>query len=371
MFAIYKTLLSSLVSNSMKFQDLLQNIANTHAELQTKATQSVNQFLTIRNWCIGAYIVEYEQNGNDRAKYGTKLFSTLAQKLKSIKGLGSATHFKRFRTFYQTYPLFGQVLTQEQFLLSASIRPSLMVELQNTENEEVEYTKLLLQRVSFTHLSVLMTVENAKQRRYYEMLTLKTTPSVRELQRQINTLSYERLGLSTDKDLSFEKIKQAIAVQTPQDAIKDMYVFEFLGLSSQQFFDENDLESALISHLQDFILELGNGFCFEARQKRILIGEEYFFIDLVFYHRLLKCHVLIELKVDKMQVGHIAQLQTYLNYYQQEIKEESDNPPIGILLVTDKNDALYVMRCLRKATNFLSQNTKYNYLRKKNYRILF
>jgi predicted nuclease of restriction endonuclease-like (RecB) superfamily len=324
----------------MKFQDLLQNIANTHTELQIKATQSVNQFLTIRNWCIGAYIVEYEQNGNDRAKYGQKLFSTLAQELKSIKGLRT-TELKRCRTFYQTYPLFSQVLAQqEQQLLPPSIRPSLMVELQNTENEEVEFTKLLLQRVSFTHLSILMTLENSTQRRYYEMLTLKTTPSVRELQRQINTLSYERLGLSSDKELSFEKIKQAIAVQTPQDAIKDMYVFEFLGLSLQQFFDENDLESALIAHLQDFILELGNGFCFEARQKRILIGEEYFFVDLVFYHRLLKCHILIELKVDKMQVGHIAQLQTYLNYYQQEIKEESDNPPIGILLVTDKNDAL-------------------------------
>ena len=325
----------------MKFQDLLQSITNTHTTLQAKATQSVNQFLTIRNWCIGAYIVEYEQNGNDRAKYGTKLFSTLAKKLTSIKGLGSATHFKRFRTFYQTYPNFGQVLVeQEQYLLPASIRPSVMVELENTEDEEIDYTKLLLQRISFTHLSILMTIEDVKKRRYYEMLTLKTTPSVRELQRQINTLSYERLGLSTDKELSFEKIKQAIAVQTPQDAIKDMYVFEFLGLSSQQFFDENDLESALITHLQDFILELGNGFCFEARQKRILIGEEYFFIDLVFYHRLLKCHILIELKVDKMQVGHIAQLQTYLNYYQEEIKEENDNPPIGILLVTDKNEAL-------------------------------
>lgn len=321
----------------MKFQDLLHNIANTHTELQTKATQSVNQFLTIRNWCIGAYIVEYEQNGNDRAKYGTKLFKTLAQELKSIKGLRT-TELKKCRTFYLTYPLFSFVIGQNR--LPAPIRQSVTVELENTENEQIEYTKLLLQRVSFTHLSVLMTVENPRQRRYYEMLTLKTTPSVRELQRQINTLSYERLGLSSDKELSFEKIKQTIAVQTPQDAIKDMYLFEFLGLNSQQYFDENDLESALIVHLQDFILELGNGFCFEARQKRILIGEEYFFVDLVFYHRLLKCHILIELKVDKMQVGHIAQLQTYLNYYQQEIKEESDNPPIGILLVTDKNEAL-------------------------------
>ncbi|MCC5946206.1 MAG: DUF1016 family protein [Bernardetiaceae bacterium] len=324
----------------MQFADLLQSITQTHAELQARAAQSINQSLTIRNWCVGAYIVEYEQNGQDRAKYGAKLFTTLAKELKTIKGLNSATHLKRFRKFYQTYPLLGQVLVQEQFLLPISIRPSVMVELQNTENQEIDYTRLLLQRISFTHLSILMTIENPKERRYYEMLTLKTTPSVRELQRQINTLSYQRLGLSADKDLSFEKIKQTIAVQTPQDAIKDMYVFEFLGLSPQQAFDENDLESALLAHLQDFILELGNGFCFEARQKRILIGEEYFFIDLVFYHRLLKCHILIELKVDKMQAGHIAQLQTYLNYYQAEIKEETDNPPIGILLVTDKNEAL-------------------------------
>ncbi|TAE00315.1 MAG: DUF1016 family protein [Bacteroidetes bacterium] len=149
----------------MKFQDLLKNISKTHTELQAKAVQSVNQFLTIRNWCIGAYIVEYEQNGKDRAKYGEKLFATLAQELKAIKGLGSATHLKRFRKFYQSYPNFGQVLAQQdQFLLPASIRPSAMVELQSVENEEVEYKKLLLQRVSFTHLSVLMTIENPRNR---------------------------------------------------------------------------------------------------------------------------------------------------------------------------------------------------------------
>lgn len=321
----------------MKFQDLLQNIAQTHTELQTKAVQSVNQLLTIRNWCIGAYIVQYEQNGKDRAKYGEQLFTKLANELKAIKGLGS-TELKKFRKLYLTYPLLHYSIGQN--LLPFQIRQTLSVELQNIKNEEVEFVQLLLQRVSYSHLCVLMTIENPNQRRYYEMLTLKTTPSVRELQRQINTLSYERLGLSADKDLSFEKIKAAITAQTPQDAIKDVYIFEFLGLNPQQSFDENDLETALTTHLQDFILELGNGFCFEARQKRILIGDEYFFIDLVFYHRILKCHVLIELKIDKMQVGHIAQLQTYLNFYQQEIKEATDNPPIGILLVTDKNDAL-------------------------------
>lgn len=328
----------------MKFQDLLLNISQTHTELQTKAVQSVNQLLTIRNWCIGAYIVQYEQNGKDRAKYGEKLLPHLAERIKEvhIKGL-TTSMLKRCRQFYQTYPLIYEVFKTRlpQLRLTSSIGASVMHQLQNDEGAQVvAYLELLLEKISFTHFIELMKIENPNQRRYYEMLTLKTTPSVRELQRQINTLSYERLGLSADKDLSFEKIKAAITAQTPQDAIKDVYIFEFLGLNPQQSFDENDLETALTTHLQDFILELGNGFCFEARQKRILIGDEYFFIDLVFYHRILKCHVLIELKIDKMQVGHIAQLQTYLNFYQQEIKEATDNPPIGILLVTDKNDAL-------------------------------
>jgi predicted nuclease of restriction endonuclease-like (RecB) superfamily len=185
-----------------------------------------------------------------------------------------------------------------------------------------------------------MSVTNPTQRKYYELLTIKTILSVRELKRQIDTLAYERTGLSKNKELSLEQIQNSIVPQTAEDAIKDIYVFEFLGLDTKEVVTENDLETALIQHLQEFILELGNGFCFEARQKRILIGDDYFFIDLVFYHRILKCHVLIELKIDKMHVGHIAQLKTYLNYYDKEIKLEDDNAPIGILLVTDKNDTL-------------------------------
>lgn len=329
----------------MNFTDLLQNITRTHTELQARAVQSINQALTVRNWCIGAYIVAYEQNGQDRAKYGEGLLANLAQRIKEaqIKGL-TISMLKRCRQFYLTYPSIYTIVKDVFSQLSlphASIGASLMHQLQVVDNQHDDaYIKTLVERISFTHFIELIKIDNPQERRYYEMLILKTTPSVRELQRQINTLSYQRLGLSADKDLSFEQVKKAIVPQAPQDAVKDMYVFEFLGLHPQQTFDENDLENALIAHLQDFILELGNGFCFEARQKRILIGDEYFFIDLVFYHRVLKCHVLIELKVDKMQAGHIAQLQTYLNYYQQEIKEESDNPPIGILLVTDKNNAL-------------------------------
>lgn len=325
----------------MNFQNLLENIEVTHQNLQATASKTVNQLLTIRNWCIGAYIVEYEQEGKDRAKYGKKLFPRLAEQIKSknIKGI-SSTELKKYRQLYLTYPEMQEVFKTHKLLSNSRIRQTLSVESQNIEKEEIEYFFKLLQKLSYSHFTVLMTIENRTQRRYYELLTLKTTPSVRELRRQINTLSYERMGFEKDKSLALEKMQKLITPQSPAQAIKDVYVFEFLDLKPQEQFDENDLENALIAHLQDFILELGNGFCFEARQKRILIGEEYFFVDLVFYHRILKCHVLIELKVDKMQVGHIAQLQTYLNYDDAEIKQTDDNTPIGILLVTDKNDAL-------------------------------
>lgn len=325
----------------MNFQNLLENIEVTHQNLQASASKTVNQLLTIRNWCIGAYIVEYEQEGKDKAKYGKKLLNTLANniKQKGIRGL-SITELRKCRRFYLAYPQIQKVLKSHKLLGNIRIRQTPFVELPKLTKDDIKYFTKLLEGISYAHFTALMNVENATQRQYYELLTLKTSLSVKELRRQINTLSYERMGFEKDKSLALEKMQKMITPQTPAEAIKDVYVFEFLDLKPQEQFDENDLENALIAHLQDFILELGNGFCFEARQKRILIGEEYFFVDLVFYHRILKCHVLIELKVDKMKVGHIAQLKTYLNYYDAEIKQTDDNTPIGILLVTDKNDAL-------------------------------
>lgn len=200
----------------------------------------------------------------------------------------------------------------------------------------------LISSISFSHFIELIKIDNPVKRMYYEMLTIQTGLSVRELRRQIGALSYERVGLSGDMEYALTAIRQKIHPQTVTDVVKDDYFFEFLNIPQQRalLLKENELETRLLDHLRDFIIELGNGFCFEARQKRILIGDEYFFIDMVFYHRILKAHILLEVKISPFDHAHVSQLYSYLNYYKAEVMEPDDNPPIGILLVTDKNDAL-------------------------------
>ena len=183
------------------------------------------------------------------------------------------------------------------------------------------------------------------------MECVKGTWSVRELKRQIASLYFERCGLSKHPDKLSKLVQQKTHPTAAQDIIKNIYAFEFLDFGHQSIVEESDLETALLDHLQKFMIELGNGFCFEARQKRLLIGENYYFIDLVFYHRILKCHVLIELKIGAFDHGDIGQLNTYLNYVKQEIAEPSDNAPIGILLVAEKDNAL-----VRYATAGLDEN---------------
>ncbi len=339
----------------MNFEQLATIIADTHQRLQQSAVKAVNQYQTMRNWLIGFYIVEFEQNGEDRAKYGEFLLKNLEQKV-NLKGL-NITLFKRSRVFYMVYPQLATVIKTILPPTGASTMhllemqglgksASLMHLLQNAENKQdivntIEPQKLL-SSISFTHFIELVKIDNPVKRMYYEMLTIQTGLSVRELKRQIGALSYERVGLSGNMENALATIQQKIHPQTVNDAVKDDYFFEFLNIPQQRasLLKEKELETLLLDHLRDFIIELGNGFCFEARQKRILIGDEFYFIDMVFYHRILKCHILCELKVDTFNHAHVSQLYSYLNYYKAEVMEPGDNPPIGILLVTDKNDAL-------------------------------
>lgn len=342
----------------MNFKILKSHIQNTHLALQQSAVKAVNSHLTFRNWLIGWYIVTYEQNGEDRAKYGNSLLKKLAQSV-TIDGV-SETNLKLFRQFYLAYPQIGQSLTDQLSKLQISqsvtdqlLLPTITPNSKKKINEisvvrekrsykliDEKLIKLLIEKISFTHFTELIKIKDALKRQYYELLVIKQTLSVRELQRQINSLSFERLGLSENKSKALSNIQKSISPIKPSDAIKDFYFFEFLNLPNKEFIEESDLETALLNHLEKFILELGNGFCFEARQKRILIGDEYFFIDMVFYHRILKCHVLVELKVDKFNAGHATQLKNYIKYYNKQVKVKGDNPTIGILLVTDKNKAL-------------------------------
>jgi predicted nuclease of restriction endonuclease-like (RecB) superfamily len=337
----------------MKFELLVDSIAHTHSHFQQQACKAINVSLTLRNWLIGYYIIEFEQNGEDRAVYGTGLLNKLAIQL-NIKGLVSA-ELSRCRQFYRCYPQILGSLTQEfKNLIPSSILGSLTQELQEeniavpirgiltTEPENKFQLKgsVIVNMLSFTHLVELIKIDNHLKRTYYELECIKGTWSVRELKRQINTLYYERSGMSVKPELLREKVQQNAEIKNPTDIVKSVYAFEFLGLKTQDAVEESDLETALLDHLKDFMMEMGDGFCLEARQKRILIDDEYFFADLVFYHRILKCHVIIELKVDAFKHEHLSQLNTYVAYYNAEVKRDDDNPAIGILLCTQKGKKL-------------------------------
>lgn len=326
---------------NLSFNLLIESINQVHSSFQSQSVKAVNMGLTMRNWCIGFYIVEFEQNGEDRAKYGTTLVANIAQSIK-IKGL-TAPELARCRQFYRVYPeIFGAATQELLHNLSANKNLALTTGqiLGTVSQKSLVGKNNLFGSLSYSHFVELIKIENPVKRKYYELLILKAQLNVRDLKREIASLSYERLGMSANKEAAFTQLAQKITPALPKDVVKSHYFFEFLGINSPEMIEESALELALINHLQQFMIELGNGFCFEARQKRILIGEEYFFVDLVFYHRILKCHVLIELKVDSFSHAHVSQLVTYLNFYKQNMMEEGDNPPIGILLVTDKNTAL-------------------------------
>jgi predicted nuclease of restriction endonuclease-like (RecB) superfamily len=217
-------------------------------------------------------------------------------------------------------------------------RRSLTTESDKLKNSVSGYH--IVTKLSYTHLEQLIRINDDLKRTFYEIECIKGIWSVRELKRQISSLYYERSGLSAKPEKLSDLVQQKIVPQRTSDIIKNIYAFEFLDLNIKEVVEESDLETALLNNLQDFIIEMGNGFCFEARQKRILIGEKYYFIDLVFYHRILKCHVLVDLKIGEFTHADIGQLNTYINYFKEEISEKNDNAPVGILLVADKDHAL-------------------------------
>lgn len=343
--------MSFRINKRMKnFNQLSQQIATIDVALKSEAAKAVNRLLTIRNWFVGYYLVTYEQEGEDRAEYGSKLLERLANspELKKVKGMTRA-ELSRYRQFYLTYPKIIQTLsefsdlailgTASQELESVDHLPLLGTASQDSKTNSLP-PDTLVSKLSFSHFIELIKLRTDEHRAFYEKECIQGTWSVRELKRQIASLLYERTGLSKDKSGLTTEVQNRASQSTVHDLLRTPYVFEFLGLPEKALVKENDLEQAIMDHLTDFILELGNGFCFEARQKRILIGDEYFFIDLVFYHRILKCHVIIELKVDTFNHAHAAQLNTYLNYVKAEISQPEDNPPVGILLCTGQNEAL-------------------------------
>lgn len=319
------------------FNDLASIVQTTHDAAQSSAVKAINRMQTMRNWLIGYYIVEFEQHGKDRAEYGTQLLKKLEERV-DRKGL-TTTLFKWARKFYRLYP-------QMMENLPIPICATVMHQLQPIENKEdtisasmthqfVTPGKTIISHLSFTHLREIMTLDDSLARYFYEQECIKCTWSVRELRRQISTNLYVRAGISANP----EKLLSLPSVQGHDSAelqIRQPFTFEFLGLKAQEVVDEHDLEDALISHLQEFILELGKGFCFEARQKRIIIDDEYYYPDLVFYNRILHCGVIIELKNEEFSYENFGQLNAYVSHYRENEMQPGDNPPIGILLCTRK-----------------------------------
>ncbi len=321
----------------MNFKGLIGSIELAHSELSAQVSRAVNVSLTLRNWLIGFYIREYQLKGSDRAEYGKKLLGNLAKSLKNLSNCNKRQLY-RYQCFYDLYPqIVGTVSAQSKKLL-----------LTNSENQKMgtaspplqQSVERLINAVSYSHFELFVNIDNETKRAFYETECLQGRWSVRELKRQINSLYYERSGLSIDKEKLSQIAHQSAEVLQPPLFIRDPYIFEFLGLKAKEVMSESHLEDELLSNIEDFLLELGHGFCFEAKQKSILIGDKHYFVDLVFYHRILKCHVLIELKLAEFNHENIGQLNTYVNWYKKNIMVAGDNPPIGILLCTDKNHAL-------------------------------
>lgn len=326
----------------LTFSRLVNSIQDVHQQLAAQASKAVNVSLTLRNWLIGCYIREYEQHGEDRAKYGNSLLDDLASRLQTL-GMDrvSARELRRYRQFYLVYPQIWQSATAEfrHLLSDNTLEGKIQIRESVTPKSKIS-GEVLITKLSFTHLAELIAIEDDTKRIFYEVECIGGNWSVRELKRQIGSLYYERSGLSKNKKKLAELVKSGAEKEDIALNIRDPYVFEFLGLKPKEVMGESELEDELLDKLQNFLLELGNGFCFEARQKRILIGDTYNFIDLVFYHRILKCHVLVDLKVDEFRHENIGQLNTYVSWYRENMMGDGDNPPVGILLCTKKDHAL-------------------------------
>ena len=336
------------------FDVLVGSIREIDSRFVSSAVKAVNVNLTLRNWCIGAYISEFELHGSNRAGYGDKLLLSISKELQDagLKNCGKR-ELSRYIQFYSRYPDVGSLLpvaVKDQYrsiCSPAECDQNLFIEgIEGTLSPQFRTPpEKLITSLSFSHIADIMEIDNPLKRLFYEIECIKGCWSVRELKRQIGSLYYERSGLSKDKKELCRLANEGAEISSPLMAIRDPYVFEFLGLRPAEVMDESEFESALLDKLEKFLLELGRGFCFEGRQRRILIGDEYFFVDLVFYHRILKCHVLVELKTERMSHEAVGQLNTYLNWFKENEICEGDNPPVGILLCTTQNQALVEYAC--------------------------
>lgn len=319
------------------YNNLLERIGEILREARTKVVREINKAQVLAYWEIGREIVEFEQKGKIRAEYGEELIIKLSRDLTDKFGRGfSKSNVFLMRQFYLTYPkkfqtVSGKSLRTQKFQMTSG----------KSETLPCKFEPML----SWSHYCELLKVEEPLARSFYEKEAIENNWSVRELKRQINSMLFERLALSKDTKTVMKMAKKGQVIEKPEDAIKDPYILEFLNLKEEATYTESQLEQALIDKLQYFLLELGKGFTFVARQKRITITNRHYYIDLVFYNRLLKCFVLIDLKTGELDHSDIGQMNFYLNYFKENEKQEDENDPIGLILCAKKDDifAKYVL----------------------------
>jgi predicted nuclease of restriction endonuclease-like (RecB) superfamily len=296
-------------NNEIQPNFLFENIKNLIKESQNSIITAISNTMSLTYFEIGRMIVEEEQKGELRANYGKQIIKTLSVKLTKDFGQGfSIRNIEQMRQFYIAY----------------SIPQTLSAEF----------------KLSWSHYLILMRINDENERRFYEVESIKNNWSLRELKRQLNSALYTRLSISKDKNQILELSTKGQIIEKPTDLIKDPYVLEFLGLEEKSSYSESELEQKLIDKLEHFLLELGTGFTFVARQKRITFEEKHFRVDLVFYNRLLKCFVLIDLKIGELKHQDIGQMQMYVNYYDREIKLDDESKTIGIILCRDKSESV-------------------------------
>ena len=315
---------------AFSFDHLSELVLQLHDSAYSATVKAINRFATIRNYVIGFYIVEYEQHGNDRAKYGDRLLKRLAEHV-NRRGINE-TLLTNSRKFYLTYPQIKDYLTA----ISPTASEKSAEKSPTLSDKFITPATELVSMLSFSHIVELLTVDEPLARFFYETECIRCCWSVKELRRQISTNLYFRAGVSKNPQLLINRTEKN---NLPALTIRDPFSFEFLGLRPEAF-TENDLENALTGHLQEFLLEMGKGFCFEARQKRMIIDDEYYFADLVFYNRILHCNVIIELKDDEFRHADLSQLNAYVSYFRENEMNPGDNPPVGILLCTRKGDKM-------------------------------
>jgi predicted nuclease of restriction endonuclease-like (RecB) superfamily len=315
--------MSDIVNKNL--ESIYTNIKNVLDEARNRTIRSINFAMVQAYWHIGRLIVEEEQNGKERANYGESLIEELSKRLTADYGKG----FNRTNLWYM-----------RQFYLAFRNLHALRGEL------------------TWTHYRFLLKVENDNARDFYMIESVNSNWSTRELERQINSLLYERIALSGDKQKVKELSTKGHQVQRSDDLIKDPYVLEFLGIEENKAYQEKDLEKALIDRLRDFMLELGKGFSFVGRQKRITVDGDHFYVDLVFYNYELKCFVLIDLKVGKLTHQDIGQMDFYVRYFEKEVKPKGDNPTIGLILCTDKNDTMIKYTLLEDSKQIFASRYK-------------